>query len=57
MLHKFAHFKGLHLFFLSNFPEAMFIQGATSIPESRVVGKYELYTYPYEFYVLKHVIL
>ena len=35
-LHKFAHYKGLRLFFLSNFPEAMFIQGATSIPDSRV---------------------
>ena len=35
-LHKFAHFKGLRLFFLSNFSEAMFIQGATSIPDSRV---------------------
>ena len=37
LLHKFAHFKGLRLFFLSNFPEATFIQGATSIPASRVV--------------------
>ena len=36
LLHKFAYFKGLRLFFLSNFPEAMFIQGATSIPDSRV---------------------
>ena len=36
LIHKFALFKGLHLFFLSNFPEAMFIQGATSIPDSRV---------------------
>ena len=36
LLHKFAHFKGLRLFFLSNFPEAMFIQGATFIPDSRV---------------------
>ena len=35
-LHKFAHFKGLHLLFLSNFPEATFIQGATFIPDSRV---------------------
>ena len=35
-LHKFAQFKGLSLFFLSNFPEAMFIQGATFIPDSRV---------------------
>ena len=36
LLHKFAHFKGLCLFFLSNFPEAMFIQGAMSILDSRV---------------------
>ena len=43
LLHKFAHFKGLRLFFLSNFPEAMFIQGATSIPESRV--KYSTETF------------
>ena len=35
-LHKFAHFKGLRLFFLSNFPDATFIQGASSIPDSRV---------------------
>jgi hypothetical protein len=46
-LHKFAHFKGLRLFFLSNFPEAMFIQGATSILDSRVpmpqiIWQYEL---------------
>ena len=27
---------GLHLFFLTNFPGAMFIQGATFIPDSRV---------------------
>ena len=27
---------GLHLFFLPNFPGAMFIQGATFIPDSRV---------------------
>ena len=33
----YTHFKGLHLFFLSNFPEATFIQGATSIPDSRVL--------------------
>ena len=33
---KLARFKGLHLFFLSNFPEATFIQGATSIPDFRV---------------------
>ena len=32
----FAHFKGLRLLFLSNFPEATFIQGATFIPDSRV---------------------
>ena len=32
----FAHFKGLRLFFLSNFPEAMFIQGVRFIPDSRV---------------------
>ena len=38
-LHKFAHFKGLRLFFLSNFPEATFIQGATSILDSRVCSK------------------
>ena len=37
LLHKFAHFKGLRSFLLSNFPEAMFIQGATSIPDSRVL--------------------
>ena len=35
-LHKFAYFKELHLFFLSNFPEATFIQGTTFIPESQV---------------------
>ena len=29
-------FKGLHLLFLPNVPGAMFIQGGTSIPESRV---------------------
>ncbi len=28
--------KGLHLLFLSNFPGATFIQGATFIPDSRV---------------------
>ena len=28
---------GLHLFFLTNFPGAMFIQGSTFIPDSRVV--------------------
>ena len=28
--------KGLRLFFLTNFPEATFIQGATFIPDSRV---------------------
>ena len=27
---------GIRLFFLSNFPGAMFIQGATFIPDSRV---------------------
>ena len=27
---------GLHFFFLTNFPGAMFIQGATFIPDSRV---------------------
>jgi hypothetical protein len=27
---------GLHLFLLPNFPGAMFIQGATFIPDSRV---------------------
>ena len=37
LIHTFAHFKGLRLFFLSNFPEATFIQGATSIPDSRVL--------------------
>ena len=36
-IHKFAHFKGLRLLFLSNFPEATFIQGAMSILDSRVV--------------------
>ena len=39
-LHKFAHFEGLRLFFLSNFPEAMFIQGATFIPDSRVISQF-----------------
>ena len=29
---------GLRLFFLTNFPGAMFIQGATFIPDSRVGG-------------------
>ena len=33
---KFAHFKGLHLFFMSNFPEAAFIQGTTSILYSKL---------------------
>ena len=37
LLHKFTYFKELCLFFLSNFPGATFIQGATSIPNSRVV--------------------
>ena len=37
LLDKFAHFKGLRLFFLSNFPESTFIQGATSIMAIRVV--------------------
>ena len=41
-IHTFAHFKGLPLFFLSNFPEDTFIQGATSIPDSRVVEHLEL---------------
>ena len=35
----FAHFKGLRLFFFLKFPEATFIRGATSIPDSRV-GRY-----------------
>ena len=30
---------GLRLFFLPNFPGAMFIQGATFIPDSRVVDR------------------
>ena len=30
---------GLRLFFLTNFPGAMFIQGATVIPDSRVCVK------------------
>ena len=30
---------GLRLFFLPNFPGTMFIQGATFIPDSRVVRK------------------
>ena len=30
---------GLLLFFLSNFPGAMFIQGGTFIPDSRVLTK------------------
>ena len=37
ILLKFADFKGLHLFFLSNFSEAMLIQGATSTMDSRVI--------------------
>ena len=48
LLHKFTHFKGLHLFFLSNFPEATFIQGAMSIPDSRVMtlhGRHFICTY------------
>ena len=36
LVHKFAHFKGLRLLFLSNFPEATLIQGFTSITESTV---------------------
>ena len=32
----FTNFKGLRLFFWSDFPEAMFIQVATSLPNSRV---------------------
>ena len=39
LLHKFAHFKGLRLFFLSKFPEATFIQGVTSIPDSKIATK------------------
>ena len=31
---------GLRLFFLPNFPEAAFIQGATFIPDSRVPTKH-----------------
>ncbi len=31
---------GLRLFFLQNFPAATFIQGATFIPDSRVVEFY-----------------
>ena len=38
LLHEFAHFKGLRLFFLSDFPEAMFILRAMSIPDSRAWG-------------------
>ena len=34
---------GLHLFFLPNFPGAMFIQGATFIPDSRVTSPYGSY--------------
>ena len=38
---------GLRLFFLTNFPGAMFIQGATFIPDSRVgklpiIGKFTI---------------
>ena len=36
LLHKCAHFKGLRFFFLPNFTKAMFIQGATFIPDSRI---------------------
>ena len=43
-LHKFAHFKGLRLFFLSNFSMAKFIQGATSIPDTRVISHNYLLT-------------
>ena len=34
---------GLCLFFLSNFPGATFIQGATFIPDSRVLGSRVLF--------------
>ena len=44
LLHKFVYFKGLCLFFLSIFPEAMFIQGATSIPEFRVMFSTETFS-------------
>ena len=37
-LQKFAYFKGLHIF-QSNFPEAAFVQGATSIPDFRIILK------------------
>ena len=33
---EFVHFKGLRLSFWSNFPEATFILGAASIPDSRL---------------------
>ena len=40
---KDFYYISLHiLFFLSNFPEDTFIQGATSIPDSRVVEHLEL---------------
>jgi hypothetical protein len=34
---------GLRSFFLTNFPEAMFIQGNTFIPDSRVIKLMPLY--------------
>ena len=37
LLRKFAHFKGLRLFFLSNFAEGTFIQGGMSILDSIVL--------------------
>ena len=39
LLHKFANFKGILLFFLSNFPEDTFIQATSSIPDSRVLWR------------------
>ena len=45
-------FKGLCLLFLPNVPGAMFIQGGTFIPDSRVLIRYILHTYS-QFMVLK----
>ena len=45
-------FGGLHLLFLPNVPGAMFIQGGTFIPDSRVLIRYILHTYS-QFMVLK----
>ena len=44
--------RGLRLLFLPNVPGAMFIQGGTFIPDSRVLIRYILHTYS-QFMVLK----